>query len=146
VSEPASEPTSQRPGGRAADAVRMVAVGRQRLRVAVRRGTGDGPPLLLCSGIGVALELWAPFVAALDPALSVVRFDVPGVGGSPLGRWPYPFPALARLAGGMLDQLDIGRFDVLGVSWGAARSPSSWPSRTRDAAGGSCSSPPRPGC
>jgi poly(3-hydroxyalkanoate) depolymerase len=106
------------------DSVRMTTVGRQRLRVAVRRGTGPGPPLLLCSGIGVALELWMPFVEALDPALTVVRFDVPGVGGSPLSRLPHRFPTLARLARRMLDGLDLpvptGRFDVLGISWGGA--------------------------
>jgi poly(3-hydroxyalkanoate) depolymerase len=102
------------------DTIRDLSVGGQRLRVAVRQGTGDGPPLLLCSGIGVALEGWAPFVDALDPALSVVRFDVPGVGGSPLGVLPYRFSGLARLAAGMLGQLGYRRFDVLGVSWGGA--------------------------
>jgi len=106
------------------ETVSMTTVGRQRLRVGVRPGTGPGPPLLLCSGIGVALELWTPVVEALDPALTVVRFDVPGVGGSPLARLPHRFPTLARLARRMLDGLDLpvstDRFDVLGVSWGGA--------------------------
>ena len=48
------DPRPDRPGRDLGfDTVRMVAVGKQRLRVAVREGIGDGPPLLLCSSIGV---------------------------------------------------------------------------------------------
>ena len=54
------------------------------LRVAIRPGTGTGPPLLLCNGIGMRLEALRPFVDALDPAIEVIRFDAPGVGGSQL--------------------------------------------------------------
>ncbi len=73
-----------------------VAVGGQLLRVSVRpcrparRGRlgravtpGSSVPLLLINGIGASLELLQPFVDALDPAIEVIRFDVPGVGGSP---------------------------------------------------------------
>jgi len=76
--------------------------------------------LVLCGGIGVALERWAPFLDALDPALSVIRFDVPGVGGSAPAVLPYRFSGLARLVTDMLTQLGHRRFDVLGVSWGGA--------------------------
>ena len=47
------------------------------LRVAIRPGTGTGPPLLLCNGIGMRLEALQPFVDALDPAIEVIRFDAP---------------------------------------------------------------------
>ncbi len=98
---------------------RMVAVGAQRLRVAVRPGTDPGrPPLLLCNGIGTDLSTFERFVDALDPAIEVIRFDPPGVGASPVPPLPYPFPLLARLVGRMLTELGYGRFDVLGVSWG----------------------------
>ncbi len=50
------------------------------LRVAIRPGTGTGPPLLLCNGIGMRLEAFQPFVDALDPAIEVIRFDAPGTG------------------------------------------------------------------
>ncbi len=97
----------------------MVTVGGRRLRVDVRPGTDpDRPPLLLCNGIGASLELLEPFVDALDPAIEVIRFDAPGVGGSPAPPLPYPFPLLARLVGRLLDALGYRRFDVLGVSWG----------------------------
>jgi poly(3-hydroxyalkanoate) depolymerase len=98
--------------------VTTVTVSGRPLRVAVRPGTGGGPPLLVCNGIGTPLEALEPFTAALDPAIAVVRFDVPGVGGSPAPVLPYSVPWLARLAGRMLARLGYDRFDVLGLSWG----------------------------
>jgi poly(3-hydroxyalkanoate) depolymerase len=73
---------------------------------------------VLCNGIGASFDLLEPFVEALDPHIEVVRFDVPGVGGSPLPRFPYTFATLACLLGGLLDELGYDRFDILGISWG----------------------------
>jgi poly(3-hydroxyalkanoate) depolymerase len=102
----------------AADVRSIVVSGRQ-LRVAVRRGDGTRVPLLLFNGIGASLELLQPFVDALDPSLDVIRFDVPGVGGSPLPALPYRFTGLCRLASQLLDTLGYDRaVDVLGISWG----------------------------
>jgi poly(3-hydroxyalkanoate) depolymerase len=98
--------------------VRTVVVGGQHLRVAVRPGDGVRTPLVLANGIGASLELLQPFVDALDPSIEVLRFDVPGVGGSPLPRTPYRLPGLARLVAGLLDQLGYRRVDLLGISWG----------------------------
>jgi poly(3-hydroxyalkanoate) depolymerase len=100
------------------DPITTMAVGGQRLRVAIRSGTGGGPPLLACNGIGTPLEALAPFTSALDPAIEVVRFDVPGVGGSPTPRLPYTLPWLAVVAVRMLSELGYDRFNVLGISWG----------------------------
>jgi poly(3-hydroxyalkanoate) depolymerase len=90
------------------------------LRVAIRPGTGLGPPLLLCNGIGANLELLKPFVDALDQRLEVISFDVPGVGGSPTPKLPYRFSGLCRLIVGLLDHFNYREADVLGVSWGGA--------------------------
>ncbi|HEX4220730.1 MAG TPA: poly(3-hydroxyalkanoate) depolymerase [Pseudonocardiaceae bacterium] len=98
------------------DSVHNVAICGRSLRVAIR--PGQGPPLLLCNGIGASLDLLQPFVDALDPAIPVVRFDVPGIGGSELPRFPYTFATLAALLGRLLDELDIEQVDVLGISWG----------------------------
>lgn len=95
-----------------------ILVGRQRIRAHVRHGFGV--PLVLCNGIGAGLEVLDPFVAALDPATTIVRFDVPGAGGSPPSLAPYGFGYLARLLGRVLDRLGIGTVDVLGLSWGGA--------------------------
>ena len=88
------------------------------LRVAIRPGTGAGPPLLLCNGIGMRLEALRPFVDALDPAIEVIRFDAPGVGGSQLPNLPYRFTTLALLLREMLLHLGHQQADVLGISWG----------------------------
>jgi poly(3-hydroxyalkanoate) depolymerase len=92
----------------------------QLLRVAIRRGSAAAPPLLLFNGIGANLELVEPFVAALDD-VTVIIFDVPGVGGSPVPLIPYRFSTLAVLSDKLLTRLGYtGPVDVLGVSWGGA--------------------------
>lgn len=85
--------------------VRRVTVLGHQVRVSVRPGTGPGPPLVICNGIGASLDLLDPFVDAVDPRIEVVRFDVPGTGGSPTPRLPYNFPLLACLLVRLLDQL-----------------------------------------
>jgi poly(3-hydroxyalkanoate) depolymerase len=95
---------------------RYVNVGGQRIRVDVHPGTGV--PLVLCNGIGASLEVLDPLVEQLD--CPVVRFDVPGTGGSPTSPLPYGFPYLAWVLGRLLSRLGIGVVDVLGLSWGGA--------------------------
>jgi poly(3-hydroxyalkanoate) depolymerase len=91
----------------------------QQIRVNVRRG--KGVPLVLCNGIGASLEVLDPLVAQLDPDTTVIRFDVPGAGGSPDSPLPYGFPYLAVVLGRVLRKLGItGQVDVLGLSWGGA--------------------------
>jgi poly(3-hydroxyalkanoate) depolymerase len=102
------------------EGVRVITVNNQRLRVAIRPGNGSRNPLLLMNGIGVNLELLQVFVDALDPAREVIRFDVPGIGGSPSPAMPYTFLSLAHLVAQMLDHLGYTQVDVLGVSWGGA--------------------------
>lgn len=85
---------------------------------------GDGPPLVLCNGIGANLELLEPLVDALaaEPGRQVptVRIDIPGTGGSPTPRTPYRLRWLARLVGDLVRQLGYRQTDVLGISWGGA--------------------------
>jgi poly(3-hydroxyalkanoate) depolymerase len=88
------------------------------VRVTVRPGTAPGPPLVLCNGIGASLDLLQPFVDEVDPRIEVVRFDVPGVGGSPMPKVPYNFALLAWLVGTLVDRLGYDQFDILGISWG----------------------------
>src|SRR2546421_107224 len=99
---------------------RSISVRGQRLRVAIRIGDGARTPLLMMNGIGVNLEVLQPFVDALDPAIEVIRFDVPGTGGSPAPLIPYRFSMHALLLTNMLDQLGYRQVDALGVSWGGA--------------------------
>lgn len=105
----------------APDRVRQVGVRGISARVSVRPGVGrlaQAPPLLLCNGIGISFEALQPFVDALSPERGVVRFDVPGVGGSALPPTPYPIAALSSWVTALMARLGHPRFDVLGLSWG----------------------------
>jgi pimeloyl-ACP methyl ester carboxylesterase len=97
---------------------RYVATGAQRIRVNIRHGTGV--PLVLCNGIDASLEVLDPLVERLDPDSTVIRFDVPGTGGSPTSVAPYGFPYLAWVLGRVLSKLGVRVVDVLGISWGGA--------------------------
>ena len=101
----------------------LIAVLGQQIRVSVRWGSGI--PLVLCNGIGASLEVLDPFVAQLAPDTTVVRFDVPGTGGSPDSPFPYRFPYLAAALGKLLKKIGIidpragrSQVDILGLSWG----------------------------
>jgi poly(3-hydroxyalkanoate) depolymerase len=113
--------------------VRSVAVDGRLLRIAVRparrfpaRSPARSPaparrvPLLLINGIGASLELLDPFVREIDPAVEVIRFDPPGVGGSAPPSGPYRFTGLCGLIASLLTQLGHDQVDVLGISWGGA--------------------------
>src|ERR1700693_4264212 len=83
-----------------------VATRGQRIRVNIRHGSGV--PLVLCNGIGASLEVLDPLVEQLDPDSTVIRFDVPGVGGSPDSPLPYSFPYLAAVLGRLISALGLG--------------------------------------
>lgn len=115
--------------------IQTVELNGQTMRVAVRNGQAGTTPLLLCNGIGASLELILPFVESLPPELTVIVFDAPGVGGSPRPTFfPYRFTGLAKLVSQLLDYLDFGKVDVLGLSWGgflAQQFASDYPLRCR---------------
>jgi pimeloyl-ACP methyl ester carboxylesterase len=92
----------------------------QDLRVDVRPGKPGGVPLLLLGGIGVSFESFDLLVEALGPEKTIIRVDVPGVGGSPTSPLPLGFPQLAFLLAQLLDDLGHRQVDVLGFSWGGA--------------------------
>jgi len=117
VSTPGPRPVT----GRDRDRVRQVSVRGISARVSVRPGVGaltDAPPLLLCNGIGISLEALQPLVDHLSPDRGVVRFDVPGIGGSALPPTPYAIAALSSWVTALMKKLGHRQFDVLGLSWG----------------------------
>jgi poly(3-hydroxyalkanoate) depolymerase len=116
---PGPGPVLSRPHrGGPAEQMRILRVGGRAMRVSVRPGAPGWPPLLLCNGIGVSLELLQPFADALDPRRPVIRFDMPGIGGSPAPVIPYHLSTLPGLLAGLLDRLGYPQADVLGISWG----------------------------
>ena len=93
-----------------------------RIYMAIRRGDSRIPPLLLINGIGANLEVFDPFIESLEKVgkkkIGTIRFDVPGVGGSPASLFPLRFSGLARLVAQLLDAIGYQQVDVLGISWG----------------------------
>ncbi len=108
---------------RARDRLRSIAVRRIEVRLSVRPARGalaDQPPLLLCNGIGASLEVLQPLVDRLDPDRGVIRFDVPGIGGSPVPPSPYSLGVLSSWVTAVVARLGHEEFDVLGLSWGGS--------------------------
>lgn len=97
--------------------VRDVTVGFQTLRVAVKHGPEGPPPLLLFNGIGANWELARPFMGELA-GRTVIIFDIPGIGKSPLPLLPYRPFVVAGLAARLVRKLGFRKVDVAGVSWG----------------------------
>lgn len=105
------------------DRLHLMSVRRVDVRLSVRPGRGalaHQPPLLLCNGIGASLEVLQPLVDRLDPDRGVIRFDVPGVGGSPLPPSPYTLGVLSSWVTAVVARLGHEEFDVLGLSWGGS--------------------------
>jgi pimeloyl-ACP methyl ester carboxylesterase len=80
---------------------------------------GDGDALLLLNGLTRPLESWGPFAQSLS-GRTIVRFDLPGVGGSPTPLLPLPVSMLAQITASVLDVVGLDRADVLGFSLGGA--------------------------
>ncbi|MFC1432394.1 3-oxoadipate enol-lactonase [Streptacidiphilus sp. N1-3] len=89
-------------------------------------GPAAAPPLLLGPSLGTSLAVWDPQVPALARNHRVVRWDLPGHGGSPADLLPGAGAAaatvadLGRLVLDLADSLGIGRFGYAGVSLGGA--------------------------
>ncbi|WP_329459411.1 alpha/beta fold hydrolase [Streptomyces sp. NBC_01497] len=89
-------------------------------------GPQDGPPLILGPSLGTSLDVWVPQLAALSRAHRVLRYDLPGHGGSPTALLPHPEPGgttvadLAALVLDLADRYGIGAFHYAGISLGGA--------------------------
>jgi pimeloyl-ACP methyl ester carboxylesterase len=91
-----------------------VSAGGLRLRVARH---GAGRPLLLITGIGANIDMWAPLARLLDDR-ELIAFDAPGVGLSQRTSLPVRMSTLARITRDLLDVLGLDEVDVLGYSFG----------------------------
>ena len=89
------------PGAGAQD--RVLRIGAYDIRVKIDPGPEESVPLLLCGGFGISLDLMDPLIDELD-GTTVIRFDVPGVGGS--GKVPHPY-RLSSLAAVLEEIVDV---------------------------------------
>jgi esterase len=78
---------------------------------------GIRPTLVVVHGLGDRAISWAPFAAALEPAVAVVTFDLPGHGDAPASN-DYHYAALVEAVGRAA--AGIERFALLGHSVGGA--------------------------
>lgn len=86
----------------------------------------ESRPLILGPSLGTSLHLWDAVVATLARSRTLIRYDLPGHGGTPadvLPDRPVGATAVADLAGLVLElaeRLGIDRFDYAGSSLGGA--------------------------
>lgn len=84
-------------------------------------GRADAPVLILGPSLGTTVRLWDAQVPALARGRRVVRYDLPGHGGTPAALLREPTVAgLAALVLELADSLGVRRFDYAGVSLGGA--------------------------
>jgi poly(3-hydroxyalkanoate) depolymerase len=98
-----------------------IMLGNQSIYVSIKPGKVGTVPLLLWNGIGANTSLFTPFVEALhesNPDIEVITFDSIGVGNSSTPSLPYRFSGLSKIVSQVLDHLNYGLVDVLGLSWG----------------------------
>jgi 3-oxoadipate enol-lactonase len=80
--------------------------------------TGEGDPVLLITGLGLAGGAWWRTVPVLSRRLRVITFDSRGVGRSSAFSHAYTTEALADDAVSVLDDLRLDRAHVYGFSLG----------------------------
>ncbi|MGY5049505.1 bifunctional 3-oxoadipate enol-lactonase/4-carboxymuconolactone decarboxylase PcaDC [Streptomyces sp. 900105755] len=85
-------------------------------------GPASAPPLLLGPSLGTSYALWDAVAPELSTAHRVVRWDLPGHGGSAPGliKAGATVGDLADLVLALADSLGVGRFAYAGVSLGGA--------------------------
>ncbi|ATL82719.1 3-oxoadipate enol-lactonase [Streptomyces malaysiensis subsp. malaysiensis] len=87
-------------------------------------GPPTAPPLILGPSIGTSLAVWEPQLPALTRTHRVLRWDLPGHGGSPVALLPSDGSAtigdLAALVLRLADEQGWERFAYAGVSIGGA--------------------------
>lgn len=79
---------------------------------------GDGPPLLLITGLGLDVSGWAMQMGSFAAHSRLILFDNRGAGRSGAPEPPYSTGVMARDAVDLLDALGIEQAHVLGLSMG----------------------------
>ncbi len=81
-------------------------------------GPADAPVLVLGNSLGTSRAVWDPQLAAFGGRYRLLRYELPGHGGTPAAAGPY---TIADLGAGVLRLLDahgIGRAAYCGISLG----------------------------
>lgn len=79
---------------------------------------GDGPPVVLIHALGLNTSMWALQLPVLAQRYRVIRYDVRGHGRTPYKGEPVTVPMLAGDLAALLNELEIERAAVVGISMG----------------------------
>jgi pimeloyl-ACP methyl ester carboxylesterase len=86
----------------------------RRVHFSIRAGRGR--PLLLINGFGASMAAWDCLRNRFE--MPTIAFDLPGSGATKPTAVPYPMPLTADMVVRLLDELEYGTVDALGVSLG----------------------------
>lgn len=79
---------------------------------------GQGPALLLLHGWGCSIDIWKTVLRDFAGEHTLVAVDFPGHGESPEPPAPWSVTEYMELVRALLDELHLGRVDVLAHSFG----------------------------
>lgn len=85
---------------------------------------GHGPHMVMTHGLGASSNVFQPLTELFADRFTVVRFDWPGLGMSPLGSGhpPLTIPIYERVLEGVLNHLHIDQAVLIGHSLGGIAS------------------------
>jgi 3-oxoadipate enol-lactonase len=81
-------------------------------------GPEDAPALVLSNSLGATLAMWDPQADALAQRFRLIRYDTRGHGGSDAPPGPYSIDDVGNDVVALLDELEIERAHVAGLSLG----------------------------
>ncbi|MDO4564075.1 MAG: alpha/beta hydrolase [Clostridia bacterium] len=79
---------------------------------------GEGKPIVLLNGIMMSINSWAPFVEALSADNQLILLDFLDQGHSQRMTEPYTQDLQAEVLNALLEQLNLERASVAGISYG----------------------------
>lgn len=81
---------------------------------------GEGPPLLLISGLGGHSGVWATVKPLFTPHFTVITFDNRGTGQSDVPPGPYTIDQMGHDTAALIEGLGLGPVNVVGWSLGGS--------------------------
>lgn len=99
--------------------IRFLEIDGLRTRVLVRNPQSGAVPLVMLNGLGQSIEVLIPLISEIDDR-PVICFDMPGIGHSEMADHPLSIPDYADFTANVLRRLDVGTYDLMGISWGGA--------------------------
>ena len=82
-------------------------------------GPSGAPVLVLGNSLGTSAEVWERQVPALRDSFRLLRYELPGHGGSAAPAGPYTIAQLGQRVLALLDDREVGRAAYWGISLGA---------------------------